>query len=109
MTILGFLSLLASNLWSTEAGVRRKPHLILRGTVVGVGPIMLLLTPMIAEGVKTPLCYGRSRSYCCRSSGRYHRIRRREALRSRNPRSAVSLDNIRSGEDGGAPGLRDIY
>ena len=37
------------------------------------------------------------------------RIRRREALRSRNPRSAVSLDNIRSGEDGGAPGLRDIY
>src|SRR6266700_7091723 len=56
MTILGFLSLLASNLWSTEAGVRRKPHLILRGTVVGVGPIMLLLTPMIVEGVKTPLC-----------------------------------------------------
>src|SRR5215469_4474913 len=50
---LGMLSLISNNFLSPDAQVRRKAHVMLWGTVIGVGPVCLVAAIVFVSGVLT--------------------------------------------------------
>jgi hypothetical protein len=55
-TTLGLASLISNNLWSADTRARRKAHVLLWGTVIGVAPVTLALGATFMGGpAKVPL------------------------------------------------------